>query len=280
MTALAALLGAACGLGVLLLVLGLRGTEEPSAQHHWPQILRRVDRLALRLAAGGVASVGVGALTRWPVAALMAAGFGAALPSMLSDGRRSPAAVTARVEAVAGWAEMLRDTIAGARGLEGAITATAPVAPLAIRADVEELAAALHGTPLMVALRDFAGRVDDPACDFVVLALGMAAQHEGRQVGELLGALAQWAREESAIRMRVAVRRAPQRTGARIVVGTTLILPLLLMAVDGSYLSVYGTALGQLVLLMVGTCFAGGFLWMARLMRDPVSPRLLGGPQA
>jgi tight adherence protein B len=280
MTALAALLGAACGLGVLLLVLGLRGTEEPAEPRRWQQILRRVDRLALRLAAGGVAGVGVGALTRWPVAALMAAGFGAALPTMLGGGRRSPAAVTARVEAVAGWAEMLRDTIAGARGLEGAITATAPVAPLAIRADVEELAAALHGTPLMVALREFAGRVDDPACDVVVLALGMAAQHEGRQVGELLGALAQWAREESAMRMRVAVRRAPQRTGARIVVGTTLALPLLLMAVDGSYLSVYGTALGQMVLLLVGACFAAGFLWMARLMRDPVPARLLGGPEA
>jgi tight adherence protein B len=278
MTALAALLGAACGLGVLLLVLGLVGSDGPAAPR-WP-VQKRVDRLTLRLAAGGVAGVAVGALTGWPVAALMATGFGVAVPSMLGDGRRSPAAVTARVEAVAAWAEMLRDTIAGARGLEGAITATAPVAPVAIRADVEELATALHSQPLGVALRDFAARVDDPTCDFVVAALGMAAQHEGRQVGELLGAVAQWAREESAMRLRVATRRAPQRTGARIVVGTTLVLPLILTVVDGSYLSVYSTALGQVVLLAVAACFAGGFLWMARLVRDPAPPRLLGGPGA
>ena len=52
-----------------------------------------------------------------------------------------------RIEAVAGWSEMLRDTMAGAAGLEQAIVATATVAPLPIRAEVATLAVRLETTP-------------------------------------------------------------------------------------------------------------------------------------
>ena len=63
-----------------------------------------------------------------------------ALPRVLG---RDPehARRVARIEAVATWTEMLRDTLSAAAGLEQAILATAPLAPVAIRGEITELAA-------------------------------------------------------------------------------------------------------------------------------------------
>ena len=66
---------------------------------------------------------------------------------------RAQAAGTAKVEAIAGWAEMLRDTMAGAAGLEQAIIASAAVAPLPVRRSVATLAARLEHDRLAPALR-------------------------------------------------------------------------------------------------------------------------------
>ena len=82
----------------------------------------------------------VGAATGWPVAALLAAAACWGAPALLAD-PRAQAALTAKVEAVAAWAEMLRDTMAGAAGLEQAIVASAPVVPPSIRREVATLAA-------------------------------------------------------------------------------------------------------------------------------------------
>ena len=83
--------------------------------------------------AGSVgAIVLVGALTGWPVAALLAGVAAWTLPSVLG-GSKDRARQVARTEAIAGWAEMLRDTLSAAAGLEQAIVATATVAPYPIR---------------------------------------------------------------------------------------------------------------------------------------------------
>jgi len=50
-------------------------------------------------------------------------------PGLLAGRSKGRDELMARVRAIAGWAEMLRDTLAGAAGLEQAIVATAPVAP-------------------------------------------------------------------------------------------------------------------------------------------------------
>ena len=87
------------------------------------------------MAAGVIA----GALTGWPVGGLLVAVGVLALPDLLGPDRASAARVE-RMEAVATWTEMLRDTLSAAAGLEQAVLATAPLAPPALRDPVQALA--------------------------------------------------------------------------------------------------------------------------------------------
>lgn len=274
MTALAAFCGAALGLGVVLIAAGLRGGELPALPRR--RFALRMDRAALRIGGAVLAAVLVGAATGWPVGALLAGAATFSLPALLTEDR-AHAAMVARIEAIAGWAEMLRDTIAGAAGLEQAIVATAPLAPPPIRDDVLLLATRLDRQRLAPALRAFADDVADPTCDLVVAALLLAAEHQAQRLGELLGSLAQAARDQATMRLRVEAGRARTRTSVRVIVGVTVALAFTLALLNQSYLEPYDSALGQLVLLAVGGAFATGFVWLARMTR-PVRPERLLAP--
>ncbi len=282
MTALAALWGAGVGLGLAAIIAGLRGAPPPRL----PRRLRpgpggaigRLDRGMLRIGLAVGAGVLVGAITRWPVGALLAAGAGAFLPD-LAGGQAAPRAAVARAEAMAAWAEMLRDTLAGAAGLEQAIVATAPVAPGPIRPQVLALATHLErpGTRLAPALHAFADELDDPTADLVVAALVLSSQRQARRLGELLGALARAARDDATMRLRVEAGRARTRTSARVVVGVTLAMAVGLVVLNRGYLAPYDSAFGQLILAGVGGLFGAAFWWLGRMARVQTPQRLLGG---
>ena len=272
MTALAGMCGAGVGLGLVLIVAGWRGVELP---HRTRRLDRhKVERANLRVGLAVGAAVVVAAATRWPVGALLAglAGWGA--PGLLGGARRHSAAV-GRIEAVAGWAEMLRDTMAGSAGLEQAIVATATLAPLPIRAEVATLAIRLEGERLAPALRAFADEVADPTCDLVVAALILAAEHQAQRLGELLGSLAAAARDQATMRLRVEAGRARTRTSVKVIVGATGTLVAGLALFNRGYLAPYDSPTGQLVLLLVGGVFAAAFVWLARMTRPASVERFL-----
>jgi Flp pilus assembly protein TadB len=270
-TALAAVLGAGVGLGVLLVALGWRGVGGRPPLHHWTR--RQLEGHTMRLAVAVGAAVIVGAGTGWPVAAVLAAAACWGVPQLFTESK-AHAQLIAKVEAVAGWAEMLRDTMAGAAGLEQAIIASAPVAPLPIRGEVATLAARLERERLAPALRAFANEVADPTCDLVVAALVLAAEHQASRLGELLGTLAASARDQATMRLRVEAGRARTRTSVRVIVGVTLGLALFLALLNHGYLAPYSSPLGQFVLLVVGVLFALAFAWLAKITR-PVEPARL-----
>jgi hypothetical protein len=271
----------------VLIVAGWRGVDLPRptrrlerAQAGRAQLGRpRLERANLRLALAVGAAVVVGAATGWPVGAVLAglAGWGA--PGLLGGAARHQAAV-GRIEAVAGWAEMLRDTMAGAAGLEQAIVATAPIAPLPIRAEVATLAVRLDSERLAPALRAFADEVADPTCDLVVAALVLAADHQAQRLGELLGTLAQAARDQATMRLRVEAGRARTQTSVKVIVGATGALVAGLALLDRGYLAPYDTATGQLVLVLVGAMFAMSFVWLSRMTRPANLERILTGRPA
>ncbi len=277
MTALAALCGAGVGLGLLLVVAGWRGVDLPRPTRNSTR--PKVERANLRIGLAVGAAVVVGAATGWPVGALLAALAGWGAPGLLTGAKGGTLAV-ARIEAIAGWAEMLRDTMAGAAGLEQAIAATATVAPLPIRAEVATLAVRLEGERLAPALRAFADDVADPTCDLVVAALILAAEHQAQRLGELLGSLAQAARDQATMRLRVEAGRARTRTSVRVIVGATGGLALGLAILNRGYLAPYDTAVGQLVLLLVGGVFAAAFMWLAKMTRPATVERFLGNGAA
>jgi hypothetical protein len=76
-------------------------------------------------------------------------------------------------------------------------------------------------------------------------------------------------------RGRVAAGRARVRTAARIIIGVTLLLVVALLVWSKSFLSPYGTPAGQLMLLVIGGCFAAGFWWLQKISAPDSDPRIL-----
>jgi tight adherence protein B len=279
---LAALLGVGTAFGLVLVWLGLAGRNDGSEDTEPDSWLARfassrgpVDRrrVALCLAVG----VLVGVVTRWPVAAAMSAAGAWVLPRLVGPDRDHARRV-ARIEAVATWTESLRDNLSGAAGLEQAITASAIQSPQPIRDEVARLATRLQRRwRLHDALRAFAAELADPTADLVVAGLVMAARGAAAQLGDVLGELADSARAKVASRQRIAAARKRNRTSARVIVAATLAMAALLTLLNRGYLEPFDSAQGQLALLAAGGCFAVAFAWLARLMRDRDSARILAG---
>jgi Flp pilus assembly protein TadB len=293
---LAALLGLGTGLGLLLVTIGLIGRQdrplhlEPGLDGHldaespeievevgwWARLIagrHTLDRrrLALCLAFG----ILVGLISRWPVAALLAGTGAWILPRIIGPDRGHTQRV-ARIEAIAVWAETLRDSLSGAAGLEQAIAASAIESPQPIREEITRLAVRLRrGWRLRDALRALAAELADPTADLVVAGLLMAAKGSAGQLGEVLGELAVSARKKVAARQRIAAARRSNRTSARVIVCATLAMAIVLTLLNRGYLEPFDTPLGQLVLLTAGACFGLAFGWLARLMRDPDATRIL-----
>ena len=120
------------------------------------------------------------------------------------------------------WTESLRDTIAGAVGLEQAIPSSLRVAAPSLQEPLARLVDRLHTrVPMPEALRTLADDLDDPSADLIIAALIINARLRGPGLRDLLGALSAAVREELDMRQedqrRAAVDPAqrPDR-GARV----------------------------------------------------------------
>lgn len=257
---IAALFGTGIGLGVLLLIAGIRGRQIlPDLRTLFPTATK-VETAAAWIAAAAVGGVAVYALTGWPVAAALTVGVVLWLPRPLAARTDRDLAV-ARTEAVAAWAERIRDNMAGSAGLEQALIASAAVAPEAIATDLRRFAARIDRMPLVDALAKLGTDLDHPSADLVVVALINAARMEARELGPLLGRLAETIRADVRMRLRVEVGRARIRTSARIVVATTIITIAFLFVFSRQLLEAYDSLAGQLWLIVVAAVFAlGGWL--------------------
>ena len=261
MTALSAtLLGSCVGLGLLLVAAGLRGIEVlPGAQHFFPTV-ERTETATAWLAASVIAGLAVWATTGWVVAAVLAVGAVAWAPRGIAA-RAQQAVLLERTEAVASWAEMIRDNIAGSAGLEQALVASASVAPAAIAPELRRFSARLERMPTIDALGRLGSELDHPSADLVVVALANATRMEARELGPLLGRLAETIRADVRMRLRVEVGRARIRTSARIVIATTMVTIAFLFVFSRQLLDAYETPAGQAWLLVVASVFATGG-WM------------------
>ena len=260
---LAILSGALIGGGVFLFIGFLLGVDiAPEGGADAAAAVRGASR---RILMGAVVGVLLLLLTRWIVLAV-AGGCLVFLWPMLFGGTRQEKLAAAKIEALAAWAESLRDTIAGAVGLEQAIPSTVYAAIPAIRPTLIRLADRMRmRVPLGVALRQFADELDDPTADLIVSALIMNARLRGPGLRHLLGALADTARAELDMRQRIAASRAGTRRSAQIVVIFSILVMLGLALFNRSFVAPYESVQGQLVLLVVVILFALGMMWMRRL---------------
>lgn len=270
-TTLAAL-AAFAGLGGAVWLLFVAVVAPPAVRGSTRVGLPTVPRRAQIALSVGIA---VAVLTRWPVAAVAAAALVWAWPSLFGGGAAAAAAIE-RLEALAAWTESLKDTIAGAIGLEEAIPATAPAAGPSLRPHVDRLVERLRARePLPNALTRFADDLDDASADLVVAALILNARLRGPGLRATLEALACSARDELDLRRKIEAGRRALRTGVKIIVGTTVGFVGVLAALDSAYLDPYDTVTGQAVLVLVAAVFAAAFAWLRTLGTSTTAPRLL-----
>jgi Flp pilus assembly protein TadB len=274
---LAVLVGALVGAGLFLLVAAIRGL--PPSGPRTPGRLQRwahevgVARGAVAVLAGLLAIVATG----WLVA-----GAGVALLVVSWRGLSGAAGerlALARLEGLATWTESLRDTIAGAVGLEQAIPASLRAAAPSLREPLSVLVDRLHTrVPMAEALRRFADDLSDPGADLIIAALIINSRLRGPGLRDLLGALSKSVREELDVRRNVYAERRSTRRSAQIVVGISVGLALGLGIFDRGYVQIYSTATGQFVLALVAALYAAGIVWMRSLARFQAPERLLAPP--
>jgi hypothetical protein len=264
----AVLLGAGGAMIAWTLTDPNRSPRRRALPRHWTA--RGVAiRAALAVCAGGV----VWAVTGWPAAAAWCALLGTTAPSLLGVGRRR-AAEQARIEAVAVWAEMLRDQVAAGADLAQAVQATAARTPSAIAGPVRRLAGRLRSEPPSAPLVEFSDALAEPTADLVAAALAVAFTQPARRLAELLSTAAGAARAQVSLRSKIESERSRTRTVAELAGGVVIGWVALVYAVSGQFLSAYDSAAGQLVLLIAGALFALGVAALARLDKVPQPPRL------
>jgi Flp pilus assembly protein TadB len=276
-TLLALIAGAVVGGALLLLIVALRGT---TPREETPSLFRRGGgtdnrKQLIRLGTGLGVGLVVLVVTEWLVLAV-ALGLLAAMADRFFGGTGEERRAIDRLEALATWTEALRDTIAGAVGLEQAIPATAVNAAPAIKPGLNLLVDRLRiREPLPSALMRFADDLDDPSADLIVAALVLNARLRGPGLREVLSALADSAREELDVRRKVAAERRSTRRSVQVVVAITLLVAATLVLFNPGYVQPYTSFIGQFVLFLVVLLYAVGLVWLRRLAKIEVPERFL-----
>lgn len=266
-----AIVGLIAAVGVWVAIVGWRGVavRPPTSRRSAPEnFWWRAALVLVALAVGW-------AVTGWPAAGVIAAGAAGITPMLLGVGRRRDE-MNARSEALASWAEMLRDSITSHAGLREAIAVTARVAPVPIRSEVQQLSVRAERQPLPEALRMFAVEVDDPVGDLIVASMVIAAERQAQRLADLLSEIATAARDQSSMRLRVETGRARTYASSKALVVITLGLAVTLLVFSPQFMEPYDTATGQAVMMGIGGLFAGALWGLVELGRPASQPRLLG----
>ncbi|THC56753.1 type II secretion system protein [Streptomyces sp. Akac8] len=270
--------GVAVGGGLALFLVAVRGLpakpehEKQKASERAGELIRFAGRRGSLAALVGLAVL---LMTRWVVAGVASAVL-VFFWDRLFGGASEERAAMRRVEALASWTESLRDTIAGAVGLEQAIPASARAAAPVLRPHLDALVDRLRArTPLPEALQQLADEIDDASADIIVAALILNARLRGPGLRQVLGALAKSAREEVDMRQRVMAQRASTRRSVQIVVAVSIAFVLGLSIFNRDFVEPYGTAVGQVVLACVCGLFALGFWWLRKLSTIETPERFL-----
>jgi len=264
--------GAATGLGVFVMLLAVRNSQVSShlnKTEHRQNFGRSINKIA-----GVVVAILVYLLTRWLLVAVVLGLVFTAVPALKSK-QRLRRDERGLADAIATWTEQLRDTLAGAHGLEQAIVATSEHAPIAIAGAVRRLSAQIQYGKLSDGLRRFADDVDHPIADFVSAALITATKYQARDLAQLLGHLAQCAREEGRMRTRIWVGRARTRSSVRIISFVVTGFVAALVVFNRDYLSVYSSLEGQVMLSCIFVLFGIALIMLDQFSRIATPQRFV-----
>ena len=266
------LCGVVTGLGAFIIFLAIRGNQVKFRNKN-PDLQVNFSRSINVLVAPAV-GVLIFFITRWLLVAVVLSLVFVAVPALKSK-QRLRRDERGLADAIATWTEQLRDTLAGAHGLEQAIVATSNHAPAAISSAVRRLSAQIQYGKLSDGLRRFADDVDHPIADFVSAALITATKYQARDLAQLLGHLAQCAREEGRMRTRIWVGRARTRSSVRIISSVVTGFVAMLVIFNRDYLSVYSSLEGQVMLSFIFIVFGVALIMLDQFSRISTPQRFI-----
>ena len=279
---LGGIFGAGLAIGLLMIVKGLRSASEETsaAPSRWASLAaslspRRLTGQKPRVAACAAGAAGLVAWTGWP--AMAGIGFLALwhLPRVLGPDKVSRHAIELS-DAVATFAEMLRDTLSAAAGLQQAVMAAAPLAPEPITAPCARLAEQIDaGTPLAEAVAAWSDQIADRHADVVAGCLIIASRRQSGNTAAVLNNVAASAREQASIRRRAVASQAKPRTSVRVTICVVLALFGVLMFGDAQFMAPYDSLRGQVVLVVASGVFGVALRWMDKILHPDPEPRVL-----
>jgi Flp pilus assembly protein TadB len=267
--------GASFGLGLFGILFTINRSRS-SANSKRPSIFEIKSRFlsSLKFFGGPATAFLVFLLTSWLLVSVVIGLVVGAVPALQSK-QRLRRDERGLAEAIATWTEQLRDTLAGAHGLEQAIVATSVHAPFAISSAVSRLSAQIQYGKLSDGLRRFADDVDHPTCDFVSAALITATEYQARDLAQLLSHLAQCARDEGRMRTRIWVGRARTRSSVRIISFVVVGFVGALLVFNRDYLIVYSSFEGQVILSGIFVLFGCALVMLDQFSRIAAPQRFI-----
>ena len=267
--------GAAFGLGLFGVLLNIKKANESSSKKHISILEVKTKFLnSLKFFGGPAVALVTYLLTTWLLVSVVTGLVVSAVPALKSK-QRLRRDERGLADAIATWTEQLRDTLAGAHGLEQAIVATSVHAPLAISSAVSRLSAQIQYGKLSDGLRRFADDVDHPISDFVSAALITATEYQARDLAQLLGHLAQCARDEGRMRTRIWVGRARTRSSVRIITFVVISFVCALVVFNREYLNVYSSFEGQIILSGILILFGCSLIMLDQFSRIAAPQRFI-----
>ncbi|HEY3411412.1 MAG TPA: type II secretion system F family protein [Propionicimonas sp.] len=281
-TLLAALAGALVVAGVLLGIYALTPRPAPPPRPARPARTGRLVRWWRGLPAwqrwSSLAALALGVIvmvaTGWVVAVpvLPAAVLGLPALLMVSSADRQ----IARMDAIAEWSRNLAGVLTAGQGIEAAIQASLRSAPDAIRPEIARLVGRMRSRwSTEQALRAFADDLDDATGDLVCAALILGAAKRGDGLARVLHDLAESVSADVRARRQIEADRAKPRASARMV--TLLSIgALIFFGLGGRFFAPYSTPLGQLILLVLLSCYGLLLWWLRRMAEIQPATRILG----
>jgi len=212
--------------------------------------------------------------TGQPVAGLATAAAVIGVPWLLA-GLRTATDRIGRVEGLEEWVRRLGDLVAAGGGLEQSLIRSAGLAPQTISTQVQHLVARLRARwRTEDALRAFADDLADGAADLVVAALLLGNELRGPGLARVLSELAQTLGAEVSTRRQIEADRAKPRANARWLILITLAASGAAF-IAGEYMAPYGSAVGQVMLLVIVSGIAGCLIWLRSMAQSRPDPRFL-----
>ena len=267
--------GAAFGLGLFGVLLNIKKANESSSKKRFSILEVKTKFLnSLKFFGGPAVALVTYLMTTWLLVSVVTGLVVSSVPALKSK-QRLRRDERGLADAIATWTEQLRDTLAGAHGLEQAIVATSVHAPLAISSAVSRLSAQIQYGKLSDGLRRFADDVDHPISDFVSAALITATEYQARDLAQLLGHLAQCARDEGRMRTRIWVGRARTRSSVRIITFVVIGFVCALVVFNREYLNVYSSFEGQIILSGIFILFGCSLIMLDQFSRIAAPQRFI-----